>query len=201
MTEEEARAWIEGRYGAAALGRLMEFERLFRAEAERQNLISPATMTSLWARHFVDSAQLLDLVNDRNETWVDVGTGAGFPGLIVAMLRDAPIRLIEPRSLRAKFLRDIALALGLEHIEVCEGKVEAMTGEAAVISARAVANVPSLLKMTAHLRTAETALLFPRGRSGVAELESLPRKWQRLFHVEQSVTDPASVILVSLGAR
>lgn len=201
MTEEEARGWIEARHGRAGMRRLEAFEVLFRAEAARQNLISPATLSSIWSRHFVDSAQLIDLAADAGGTWVDIGTGAGFPGLVVALLRDAPIRLVEPRGLRATFLRNVANGLSLSWVEVAEARAEGVHGNADIISARAVAKVPALLEMTRHLRSGVTTLVFPRGQSGRAELESLPSKWQRLFHVEQSVTDPGSVILVSLGAR
>lgn len=201
MNEEEAKSWIEGHFARQARDRLERFERLFRAEAARQNLISPGTLPYLWSRHIADSAQLVGLAADDGGSWVDVGTGAGFPGLIVAQLRESPIRLVEPRGLRARFLREVAEELGLTWVEVCEARIEQVVGQASTISARAVAKVTNLLEMTTHLRAPTTALLFPRGRSGRSELESLPMRWQRLFHVEQSVTDPESVILISPGVR
>ncbi|KQT35026.1 hypothetical protein ASG29_02525 [Sphingomonas sp. Leaf412] len=200
MTEDDARAWIAARWGDAAVAKLERFASLVRDEAGRQNLVAPSTLDTIWARHIVDSAQLLTLAPERGGAWIDVGTGAGFPGLVVAMLRPLPTVLVEPRARRAAFLSSVAEALDLPFVKVEPVKVEMLRSPVAdIVSARAVAPTMTLLRGTKHLRTPSTTVLFPRGRGGLAELANLPREWQAMFHVEHSLTDPDSVILVANG--
>ena len=98
---------------------------LLRAESERQNLIAPSTVEAVWDRHILDSAQLVRFEPRRGASWVDIGSGAGLPGLIVALLTDGPITLIEPRRLRAEFLRAAVQQLGLsERVRTHSEKVE-----------------------------------------------------------------------------
>lgn len=201
MTEDDARDWIAARWGNDAVDRLERLGAIVRDEAERQNLIAPSTLPHLWSRHLLDSAQLLPLAPVDSRPWLDIGTGAGFPGLVIAVLRRAPMTFVEPRARRAAFLAETAAALELDHVEVRASKVEdlgAMTF--GVISARAVAPTGDLLRWVKPLRGRDTTLIFPRGRSGRAELENLSREWQKMFHVEQSLTDAESVILVANGA-
>lgn len=200
MNEDEARRWIGDRFGEAAVARLQYFAELVIDGAEQQNLVAPSTLPHLWSRHFVDSAQLLPLVSSDWIRWLDVGTGAGFPGIVVAALRASPVTLVEPRARRVEFLTSVCRGLGLDHVTIEAKRAEQVSGTYDVVSARAVATTQSLLAMTRHLRHERTAIVLPRGRNGAAELASLPPKWQKMFHVEQSITDPASVILVANGA-
>lgn len=195
MTEEEAEGWIEDRFGPAAHARCREFVRLVRAEATRQNLIAPSTLEQIWSRHVVDSAQLVPLAPGEG-MWLDIGTGAGFPGLVVALLRAERTLVVEPRRLRGNFLRAAAAELDLSSVEVHTAKVESMATSAAVISARAVAPVEKLLHAAASCATTATRWLLPRGRTGAAELAQLRQHWTGEFHVEQSLTDPDSSVLV-----
>ncbi len=200
MTEAEAQAWLEahGWWTSPAGDRLRQLAALVLAEADRQNLISAASREAIWSRHIVDSAQLLPMSAPGSEgLWLDLGTGAGFPGLVIACLRDAPMKLIEVRPLRVAFLRHCAEALGLPHVEVISGKVEqARFGEpAAVISARAYAPMDRLLASAHHLADENTIWLLPKGRKSEMELELARRDWQAVFHVEQSLTDPESRIV------
>ncbi len=93
--------------------RIEAYVDLLRAEATRQNLIAPSTIEAVWDRHILDSAQLVRFEPRRGASWADIGSGAGLPGLIVALLTDGPITLIEPRRLRAEFLRTAVQQLGL----------------------------------------------------------------------------------------
>ncbi|NJR77624.1 16S rRNA (guanine(527)-N(7))-methyltransferase RsmG [Sphingomonas corticis] len=200
MTEDEAQRWVETQFGAVALERLMRFAELVRAEADRQNLVAPSTLPHLWVRHFVDSAQLLSWVPRGGAGWIDIGTGAGFPGVVVAALRHAPVTLVEPRARRVEFLASVCRELDLDHVTIEGRRAEQVSGIYDVVSARAVASTADLLAMTKHLRHDRTCIVLPRGRNGVGELASLPVEWQEMFHVKQSITDPASVILVANGA-
>lgn len=196
MTEDEARGWVASRYDAAANVKLERFSALLRSESERQNLIAASTIEHLWSRHIVDSAQLLDWASATGE-WLDVGTGGGFPGLVIAILRSEPITLVEPRRRRADFLRLCVEEFGLGNARVIAAKVETIATEAAVISARAVAPIENLLQAAAACATTTTRWLLPRGRLVPADLEQLRQRWRGEFHVEQSLTDPGSSILVA----
>ena len=107
MDEAAARAWVEREFDVPreTMARLDAFARLLREENERQNLVSRASLDRLWQRHIADSAQLLGFAPSPGASWLDLGTGAGFPGLIVAALHRGPVTLVEERRLRADFLR------------------------------------------------------------------------------------------------
>lgn len=198
MTEEEARQWVRDRYGVSRETQLARFVELIVAEAERQNLVSAATLPLIWSRHIVDSAQLVPIAGAIQGQWVDIGSGAGFPGLVVALLIDTPVTLIEPRRKRADFLAQAAAALGLaSQVRIAACRVEAFSGTAEVISARAVAALPDLFAAAAHLSTAKTRWILPKGRSAREEVAIAQRSWHGVFHVEQSLTDPDSLIILA----
>lgn len=206
MTEQEAQDWLRARgwWDGEAGDRLRQLAALVLEEADRQNLISASSRAELWGRHIVDSAQLLalpQLAGLSGGHWVDLGTGAGFPGLVVACLRPEPMALVEVRPLRVAFLERAARALGLDHVQVIGSKVERATlaAPAQVISARAYAPLDRLLASAHHLADENTVWLLPKGRNGEKELAIARTGWQAVFHVEQSLTDPDSVIITARG--
>jgi len=205
MTEDEAREWIRAHFNVSRETQLQRFGEILREESARQNLISAASFDALWARHFVDSAQLIPLAEQAGEgAWVDVGTGAGMPGLVVALLIDRPVVMVEPRIRRVEFLRGAVEALGIsERASVVHGKIESYQpkAKAAVVSARAVAALPDLFKSTAHCTDSSTIWLLPKGRSVQSEVEAARAKWQGAFHVEPSITSPESGIVVARKVR
>lgn len=196
MTEEEAQAWLRTHFGDVAIERLAAFAALVIEENAAQNLISPSSMAQIWSRHILDSAQLVPLAPDSG-AWLDIGTGGGFPGMVVALLRPQPIALVEPRRKRAEFLARCVdqLALG-DRVTVQASRVETVRASADVISARAVAAVENLLQSAAACAKKSTRWLLPRGRFAEADLVQLRQRWGGLFHVEQSLTDAGSSILV-----
>src|SRR5205823_5359670 len=115
--------------------RLRMYAQLLKSESRRQNLVSASTLAHLWQRHILDSAQLVRFEPHANASWVDVGSGAGLPGLVVACLIKGPITLVEPRRLRAEFLRNAVAALGLRAAVEC-AKIERITGKFDVITGR-----------------------------------------------------------------
>jgi len=198
MTEEEAQGWIDQRHGAAGVDAMVQLAALVRDEATRQNLIAPSTLGEIWARHIVDSAQLLPFADASPGIWLDIGTGAGFPGLVVAALSDRPIWLVEPRKRRADFLAACCEALGVtSRVTVVTGKVERVDIQAAVISARAVASLWELFGAAQHCSTWNTLWLLPKGRGAREEIASAQQSWHGAFHVEHSVTDPESLIVIA----
>lgn len=200
MNEDEARAWFAARYPADAIERLDRFVTLLRTEGERQSLIARSTFDDIWSRHLLDSAQL-ETFSAPSGPWLDVGSGGGLPGLVLAVLNPCPITLVEPRRLRVAFLRDVANALGLRNVTVAPCRVQQAVGRFAVVTARAVAPVSDLLTWTTHLVSRETLYLLPRGRSAHDELENATRKWHGAFHVEQSISSADSGIIVATGVR
>lgn len=182
------------------LERLEAYVDRLRSESRRQNLVSTSSLEQVWERHILDSAQLVRFEPHGGAWWVDVGSGAGLPGIVIACLVEGPVTLVEPRSLRAEFLRETVLALGLSAIVEC-AKVERIGGSFDVITGRAVANLSDLLEMSRHLSTENTVWVLPKGRRAQSELADARRAWQGVFHVEPSVTDANSHIIVGTGVR
>lgn len=197
--EDEARALVAQWGDGAAIARLDELTEMLRAENEHQNLVSSGTMCEVWHRHIADSAQLLRFVSCGTEgPWLDLGTGAGFPGLVIAALRpDLDVRLVESRRKRVEWLERARFALGLERCRIIGSRLEQVESfPAGIISARAFAPLPQLFELSQRFSTERTVWLLPKGRSAAQELSHLPESRQRLFHVEQSRTDPEAGIIV-----
>ena len=200
MTEDEARAWIVERFGVPRETRLSQFVDHLRAEAVAQNLIAASTLDAIWTRHIVDSAQLVAHAPAEG-LWLDIGSGAGLPGLVVAILRDERIDLVEPRRLRTNFLEAATARLSLANVSVTTSKVEHTRGIASVISARAVASLDQLFRITIHRANSSTFWILPKGRNAHSEVEAARRTWQGSFHVEPSITAPDSLIVLAQGVR
>lgn len=173
------------------------FVRLLTDAAASQNLIASSTLDSVWDRHVLDSAQLVRFEPFPRASWADVGSGAGLPGIVVALLVEGPVVLIEPRRLRADFLRETTVALGIaDHVTVECAKVERIEGKFDVITGRAVASLDRFLGIAGHLSDKETTWVLPKGRNAQSELAQARRNWHCEVSVEQSCTDPESQILV-----
>jgi 16S rRNA (guanine527-N7)-methyltransferase len=182
------------------LARLANFEALLREENGWQNLVSAASLDQFWARHVLDSAQLLRFAT-MGGPWLDLGTGAGFPGLVVAALRPGPTTLAEARRLRVDFLQRAAAVLAADP-EIIHAPIERMADRPfAVISARAFAPLPRLLALAHRFSTENTLWLLPKGRNAKSELEAVRGAWQGDFRLEPSLTDADAQIIVATGVR
>lgn len=204
-SEADAAAWIRGLpdCDAGAMARLEHLVALLAEENTRQNLVSAASLSEVWRRHIADSAQLLTYVPRGTSPWLDLGTGAGFPGLVVAALcPERDVILVESRKRRIEWLEHAARALALERVTVAGARLEDVPDRhAGVISARAFAPLDRLLALSARFSTSDTIWLLPKGRSAQQELQAL-RGWNHTFHVEQSLTDSdAGVIVGRLEGR
>jgi 16S rRNA (guanine527-N7)-methyltransferase len=173
---------------------------LLRDENKRQNLVSAATLDQAWDRHILDSAQLVRFAPRSAASWIDLGSGAGLPGLVVACLVETPVTLVEPRRLRSEFLHKASESLNLSATVIC-AKAERVEGSFDVITARAVASLTQLLKISAHLSTGKATWALPKGRNAPAELAEARQSWQGDFQLEPSVTDAESLIVVATGVR
>lgn len=199
-SETEARSWLEQlpEWDAQAAERLECLARLLAEENGRQNLVSAVSLDAVWLRHIADSAQLLTHVSRETASpWLDLGTGAGFPGLVIAALRpECEVVMVESRARRIEWLERARIALGLDCAKVEGSRLELVPSrEFRVISARAFAPLPKLLELSARFSTSETVWLLPKGRSARQELLDLTG-WNHMFHVEQSLSDPESGVIV-----
>lgn len=204
MDEVAARQWLidELDVSRETLERLNAYVALLRAEAGRQNLVSATTLEHIFARHIVDSAQLALHAPRESSSWLDLGSGAGLPGLVLAILNDQPMTLVESRRLRSDWLAKTAETLALENVTVAAVKLEAVpTCRAAVITARAFAPLARLLALAHRFADSDTIWLLPKGRSAAEELASVRTTWHGAFDMKTSVTDPDSAIIVARNVR
>ena len=197
MTEEEAREQVRSLVSDSAVERLHRFAELVSAENERQNLIARSTVETMWVRHMLDSVQLIPLA-PADGTWLDIGTGGGFPGLAIAIATPRPMILIEPRRRRAEFLQHAIRSLELDDVAVRQCKVEDVDDvKAAIISARAVAPIDRLIRASSHCAARETCWILPRGASYGMDVEEAEATSSMMFHVEHSLTDPTAAVVVA----
>lgn len=200
MTEAEARHWLEEHFTVSReTGEKLEaFIAFLKREAESQNLISASTLDHIWDRHIVDSAQLLRFCPDGPQTWIDLGSGAGFPGLVVALLSSHRVTLVESRGRRIEYLQRAIALLDLESQVTVAGmpleRVE--TAPYSVISARAFAPLDKLFDLAARFSTNKTLWLLPKGRNAAKEWDGVKSVWEGEFRIESSVTDAEAGILV-----
>ena len=198
--EAAAKAWFEAlpEWNTGAGNRLTALAALLATENEQQNLVSGSSLWSLWVRHYADSAQLLAHVpRETSSPWLDLGTGAGFPGLVIAILRpECEVVMVESRARRIAWLEWVTVKLQLDNAKIAGMRVEALSPRKfRAISARAFAPLPKLLDLSAGFSTSDTVWLLPKGRIARQELDEL-QGWDHKFHVEQSLTEAESGIIV-----
>jgi 16S rRNA (guanine527-N7)-methyltransferase len=167
---------------------------------QRMNLVAPSTMPHIWQRHFADSAQLYALLPDSAACLVDIGSGAGFPGLVLAIMaqtnqRPLTIHLIESIQKKAQFLRAVAAQLNLSVIVHAE-RAEAIKGITAdVITARALAPLEEILPLAKNFTRLDTVLLLLKGARAEEELTSAKQSWHFKHVIIPSRTDPSGKVL------
>lgn len=169
-------------------------------ENERQNLISRSSAAAVWTRHIEDSLQLLDH-GSVDASWLDIGSGAGLPGIVLAVAGVKSITLVEPRRLRTAFLERCREMLGLEGMTIVTGKAEQLQGTFEVITARAVASLDKLFAIGEPLMSPNGRWVLPKGRSAEMELVEARATWQGDFRLVPSRTDLEAHILVAQGVR
>lgn len=204
-SENEAREYISKFADQAAMERLEFLAAALIEENANQNLISKPSESEIWQRHIADSVQLLRFVpigtwqNRSLEKWLDLGTGAGFPGLVIAALApEAPVFLVESRQRRIEWLSRIVSEMRLESCKILGKRLEAIAPfPVTIITARAFAPLPKLLRLSAPFSTSATRFLLPKGRSASQELAELPESQSKMFHVEHSLTSEEAGIIVS----
>jgi len=192
---------------AATVARLDRFVERLLIWQSRINLVAPSTLPELWTRHVADSLQLVPLAGGAR-TWVDLGSGGGFPGLVIACwLADQPgglMYLIESNGKKAAFLRETARDLGLgvkvHHARIADCAAE-LAGTVEIVTARALAPLSELMGLAEPFLKKGAQGLFPKGQDVGSELTETSKYWRLDASLEPSRTDPRGRIVVVRSAE
>jgi len=173
----------------------------------RTNLVAPSTLPRIWTRHIADSLQLLALA-PKAGNWADLGSGGGFPGVVLACaLAERPgsvVHLIERNGKKAAFLREavrITAAVGVVHLAEIGRNVEGITGAVDYVTARALAPLPQLLAFAEPLLRSGARALFMKGQDVAAELEEASRYWKIQSKLHQSLTGNGWIVEIAAVER
>lgn len=181
------------------LERLSVYLELLRRWQRAINLVGPATLADPWRRHFLDSAQLAAHVPAAATSLVDLGSGAGFPGIVLALLGVRGVHLIESDRRKAQFLREVARATGAS-VTVHAERIEQMRGwPADVVTARALAPLPRLLALAERFLASDSVCLFLKGKSGEHELTDARVSWHMVAEMFPSLSEPTGMVLQLRG--
>ena len=150
------------------------------------NLVSQGAVNELWYRHLLDSAQLITFVSSTEQV-VDFGSGAGFPGMILAIL-GRRVLLIERNKKKVAFLTEIARRLSLDVVIKNKSIEETKIENVDIITARGVAKIDLILAMTKHFASANTRYLLQKGKEWRGELDAAAVKWNFIEKIDSSVT-------------
>ncbi len=180
--------------------RLLEMDRVLIDWSERHNLIARSTIKDRWERHFFDSAQLAPLLPESFKTLVDLGSGAGFPGLVLAAMlapKGVQVTLIESTQKKCAFLREAGVAMGLENLKVIPERIESvgLGFKPDVITARALARLDKLLAYGAGIQGKNTRYFLLKGQDVEGELTEAAKSWHMEVVKHPSRTDPRAAIL------
>ncbi len=180
--------------------RLEEYENLLLKWNPAINLVSKSTISEIWSRHILDSAQLWVLSDKTQGIWLDLGSGAGFPGLVIAIIASelAPnlsVQLVESDIRKSAFLANTAQVLGIQ-AQIQTQRTEGLKPQKAdIISARALAALPKLLEFAENHANRDTLCLFPKGKNHISELTEARKYWKFEVQKSPSITDSGGVIL------
>lgn len=183
------------RVSRETLDRLRCYVALLEKWNRRINLVAPATLPAVWTRHLLDSAQLFTLIPPDTRTLIDLGSGAGLPGLILAILGLTDVHLVEADTRKAVFLREAARLTGTE-VTVHPYRIEAMPLQPAdVVTARALAPLPALLEYAARFLRPGGACYFLKGAAVSSELTEAQKSWHMAASLIPSRSEAAGVIV------
>ncbi|MBL4806591.1 MAG: 16S rRNA (guanine(527)-N(7))-methyltransferase RsmG [Rhodobacteraceae bacterium] len=180
--------------------RLEEYGQLLQKWTTKINLVSRSSLDVMWHRHFADSAQLWAHRPLNQGSWVDIGSGAGFPGLVMAIMAsevepDLKFTLIESDQRKCSFLMTVCHQLGLS-VEILPIRIEKLHDRRFdIISARALSSLTDLLKMADQLANKDAICLFPKGINFNSELTEARKSWHIEAKAIPSITDQNSIIL------
>ena len=196
MTPDEFRA--ESGVSRETLDRLQTYAGLLTRWQGSINLVGAATLPDMWRRHFLDSAQLAGLAPPGAGPWLDLGTGAGFPGMVLAIMEVGEVHLVESDQRKCAFLTEVARVTGAAvhlHRARAEDVSPGDAGVAGVVTARAVAPLAGVLELAEPFTGPGTIILLPAGRAPVAALTEARKSWMMQAETLPSRTAPDASIL------
>lgn len=168
----------------------------------RMNLVAPSTIHQVWQRHFADSAQLARLAPSGSVQWADMGSGAGFPGIVVALLTEHQVTLIESITKKCHFLQAAIDELGLRNTTVVNRRAETFDQHSFdVVSARAFAPLVTLFEAGSGVARSDARWLLPKGERVEQELEEARLAWDFSAELIPSRTDERGRIVVARSVR
>ncbi|QQR70066.1 MAG: 16S rRNA (guanine(527)-N(7))-methyltransferase RsmG [Alphaproteobacteria bacterium] len=182
--------------------RLEAYIALLRQWQPRINLVGASTLPHLWHRHVMDSAQLYDLLPPKTRSLADIGSGAGFPGMVLAIMGVPNVNLIESDQRKGAFLAAVAAETGVK-IHLHMQRLEEMHPDFLpdVVTARALAPLPRLLGWLPEPWRRSSVLILPKGRDADREIEEAGREWRFDLGRTPSLSDPDATILRLTGVR
>lgn len=183
--------------------KLKAYQALLTEWQEKFNLVSNSSLADAWNRHFVDSVQLFKFLPDNAETLLDFGSGAGFPGLVLAVIaaEKTPylkVSLIESIAKKTLYLKEVAKQLGV-NVNVINDRIENVPAQkAGVITSRAMTALNGLLGYAYRFCKPETICIFPKGKKYAEELAEAHRHWKFKCKIEPSdVSDEGRILIIS----
>lgn len=186
------------------LARLKAYADMLLDWNERHNLVARSTLPDLWQRHFWDSAQLAPLIPDTAKTLADLGSGAGFPGLVLAAMRpELAVTLHEATTKKCAFLQAAADRMGLR-VSIANARMEDLSPRPFdVVTARACAPLPQLLEYAHRFMSPNSVCLLLKGQNVGSELTEAAKYWNIKVSQVPSQTDPSGAIVTvrELGPR
>ena len=197
---------IEQNVSRETIALLKDYQALIGKWNSSINLVAKGSLPDLWNRHILDSVQIYQFSTQAAKSWVDIGSGGGLPGLVIAILarEDRPslhVTLVESDQRKSVFLRTVVRELGLNATVLASRVEELSMGEVDIISARALASLDALFELTIGITNVRTKFLFMKGRQYKEEITQAHTNWSFEVAPHPSITDPESRILEIEGLR
>jgi 16S rRNA (guanine527-N7)-methyltransferase len=183
------------------LARLEAYADLLATWSPRINLVAASTLADPWRRHFLDSAQLLPLIPPGAQSLIDLGSGAGFPGLVLAIMGAPGVELVEADARKSAFLREAA-RVAEAPVDIRNVRIDSLSPRLVdVVTARGCAPLDRLLPWAERFIGPRTVCLFPKGEQAAQELAAAQKAWEFDVKRHDSRTDPRGVVLCLTGLR
>ena len=182
------------------LNSFCEYESLLSKWNKKINLVSKTTLVDIWDRHFLDSGQIINHVDASGKIWVDVGTGAGFPGLVVALLLrdrkiDCDLTLVEKNTKKVFFLNEVIRSFKL-NVKVVNNSIDCIEPlNADILTARAFSELKDLIQIANDHRKSQGVCLFLKGENYKLELDKTLNYWFFDYDVFDSLSNPSGKII------
>ena len=183
-----------------SMERLTLYAALLEKWQQKINLVGKSTLPDMWRRHFLDSAQLFSLIEDKDGVLVDLGSGAGFPGLVLAMLGQGQVHLVDSDERKGTFMRQVVRETGVAAtVHTC--RIEALDSDikADVVTSRACTALEGLLRFAQPILRPSGTCLFLKGKAWAEELTAAEKTWKMQAENFQSLSDREGRILKITG--